>query len=773
MGLPPQASLRAIFNGTEVEEDKEVDVVGTCASFCDPDTYPSAERLLDLPRDMVVAVGLHPKTKFQSSRSMDDCFRHLRKLVQHDRITAVGEVGLDHSVPMRDWHDQMVHLKKILPLVTTRHVLVLHCRGMSHDNGTEVYMLLLSLVRQGVSQDQRIYLHCFNGDRYVLDQWTTAFPNLYLGFTRLVTSFSPHQSEALRKAEEGRILLETDAPYFSVRGRPWSAPNQLYSVAESVAAVLQMTPERLLEITTANARKLFRQTCRLLHVVLNTVPRVCLVHTATLLDSAPEDAKPFHDIPGPRGIYNIPYLGTMLQFKPFTDIGARDVESLLRTFRDRYGDISKFRMGSDYCVCISSPELCQQALSVTPKFPERFSLPICNAFYERTGEQPGLLLLNGEEWARVRKPTQRLTNRPTSLEPYLPKISIVADDYVETLRKSLVMDDVQQSLYRFTTESVGMLCFNKRLGCLDGGHRLDTIIYGLDIFVEAVEKDLRAIVRPHKYLKLKTPFYRKFEESFLALRNLCKEHVTELIAEFCRLEEEGKLKEYMEKDPNMVFTLLQDRSLDEGTVTTTVTDMFIAGVDSAAKTLSLVLQNLAINPDKQDKLYEELQEAGLTAGQPLTNTVLSSLPYLKACIKESMRLHYPSSGGLLKNLSQDMTIGGYHIPEKTNVLIANAVMVKDARYFDDPEEFIPERWIRTDVSTSQVIKAFSNLPFGHGNRNCVGRRFAEREMQIGIAKLIQNFRVRLPPGCAFVSHDYQTFAAPKGKLTLLLENRVC
>ncbi|XP_033758156.1 putative deoxyribonuclease TATDN2 [Pecten maximus] len=252
MGLPPHASLRAIFNGTVVEEDKEVDVVGTCASFCDPDTYPSAERLLDLPRDMVVAVRLHPKTKFQSFREVDDCFRHLRKLVQQERVTAVGEVGLDHTVPMRDWHYQMVNLQKILPLVTTRHVLVLHCRGMSHDNGTEVYMLLLSLVRQGVSRDQRIYLHCFNGDRYVLDQWTTAFPNLYLGFTRLVTSFTPHQSEALRKVEEGRILLETDAPYFSVRGRPWSAPNQLYSVAESVAAVLQMTPERLLEITTAN-----------------------------------------------------------------------------------------------------------------------------------------------------------------------------------------------------------------------------------------------------------------------------------------------------------------------------------------------------------------------------------------------------------------------------------------------------------------------------------------------------------------------------------------
>lgn len=511
---------------------------------------------------------------------------------------------------------------------------------------------------------------------------------------------------------------------------------------------------------------------KLLQVVQNVTPKVCLIHTATVIDTAVNDVKPFSEIPGPRGLYTVPYLGTLLQFKPFSDIGARDVEALLRTFRDLYGDISRFRMGRDYCVCISTPELCKQVLSVSPKYPERFSLPICNAFYERTGEQPGLLLLNGEDWARVRKPTQRLTNRPSSLEPYLPKISIVADDYVETLRHSLFIDDVQQSLYRFTIESVGMLCFNKRLGCLGGGRQLDTIIDGLDIFVEAVEKDLRAVVRPYKFLKIKTPFYKKFEESFLALRNLCKEHVTELITEFCRLEEEGKLEEYMDKDPNMVFTLLYDRSLDESTVTTTVTDMFIGGVDSAAKTLSLVLQNLAINPDKQEILYEELQGAGLTAGQPLTNKVLSSVPYLKACIKESMRLHYPSSGGMLKTLSQDMTIGGYQIPKKTNLLIANAVMVRDSRYFDNPDQFIPERWLRTDDSTSQVVKAFSNIPFGHGKRNCVGRRFAERDMQIGLAKLIQNFRFSLPPGYSVVSHSYQTFAAPEDKLTLKLEARV-
>ena len=134
---------------------------------------------------------------------------------------------------------------RFLEVLNTNQVLLLHCRGMDNDNGTEAYMLLRQLVKLFVCYTQRIYLHCFTGDYYVFRQWNTTFPNLYIGL------------QASRGVRNDRLLFETDAPYFQLRGQAWSAPNQLYSVAECVAPHRGVTPKELLESTTSNAEKLF------------------------------------------------------------------------------------------------------------------------------------------------------------------------------------------------------------------------------------------------------------------------------------------------------------------------------------------------------------------------------------------------------------------------------------------------------------------------------------------------------------------------------------
>lgn len=235
MGLGQKASLSMVMQQVPVDSGKQLDLVGSCASFGDPPTYPSEQRLREHLEDLVVAVGLHPRLRFRSRREEDDCFRVLKKVSENDRVLAFGEVGLDHTEAPRNWPDQMEVLRKALSLVRKRHALVMHCRGMAGGNGTEGFMLLLCLVRKPIPADQRVYLNCFSGDEYVLRQWSEAFPNLYLGFTRQARSFGEAQIGALKAVADDRILLETDAPYFQGPGRTWSAPNQLYSVAEIVA----------------------------------------------------------------------------------------------------------------------------------------------------------------------------------------------------------------------------------------------------------------------------------------------------------------------------------------------------------------------------------------------------------------------------------------------------------------------------------------------------------------------------------------------------------
>ena len=99
---------------------------------------------------MAVAVGFHPNHSQVDRDVLDEHWEHILQLLQSPRVTAVGEVGLDHSAHPMTWHAQMASLEKLLTVVAIDKVLVLHCRGMKAGDGTEVYMLLHQLVRKGV-----------------------------------------------------------------------------------------------------------------------------------------------------------------------------------------------------------------------------------------------------------------------------------------------------------------------------------------------------------------------------------------------------------------------------------------------------------------------------------------------------------------------------------------------------------------------------------------------------------------------------------------------
>ena len=169
LGVPARG-LEDIVSQVPVDDDKRVRLVGTVAVYCDADTYPSEQSLLDLPGDMVVAVGLHPRHARDKVSSMDRDIRRMVRLLQNPRVTALGEIGLDHTEPMRHWPYQVELLERILPKLQDGHVLVLHCRGMKGDCGTEAYLLLLHFLKKYVRSSHPIHLHCFTGNQYVVQR---------------------------------------------------------------------------------------------------------------------------------------------------------------------------------------------------------------------------------------------------------------------------------------------------------------------------------------------------------------------------------------------------------------------------------------------------------------------------------------------------------------------------------------------------------------------------------------------------------------------------
>ncbi|KPJ20512.1 Cytochrome P450 CYP12A2 [Papilio machaon] len=138
----------------------------------------------------------------------------------------------------------------------------------------------------------------------------------------------------------------------------------------------------------------------------------------------------------------------------------------------------------------------------------------------------------------------------------------------------------------------------------------------------------------------------------------------------------------------------------------------------AANTVIPTFYLLAKNPEKQNKLREEILSCS------------EKRPYLKACIKEAMRI-MPVVSGNLRQTSKEYSLLGYHIPKHSLLTFANQhVSMMDCHY-PRPNEYIPERWMadKEDPLYHGNVHPFAFMPFGFGTRSCIGHRIAELEME--------------------------------------------
>ena len=138
--------------------------------------------------------------------------------------------------------------------------------------------------------------------------------------------------------------------------------------------------------------------------------------------------------------------------------------------------------------------------------------------------------------------------------------------------------------------------------------------------------------------------------------------------------------------------LLKRNGRDSNVPIVMAVDSMVAGVDTTGNAASILLYDLASNPDKQEKLHQEIVKVTGKTGQ-MTEASLTELRYLKACIAESLRLN-PIVHITSRTSQEDMVLGGYKIPKGSFVVRNNAVTTRDTSYFDNPEKFLPERWIR-------------------------------------------------------------------------------
>jgi cytochrome P450 len=178
------------------------------------------------------------------------------------------------------------------------------------------------------------------------------------------------------------------------------------------------------------------------------------------------------------------------------------------------------------------------------------------------------------------------------------------------------------------------------------------------------------------------------------------------------------------------------RGLDRRELRDQLLTLYLAGHETTSHALTWAFYLLSQHPAAQRALDDEL--ARVLGGRPPGFEDLQNLVYTEWVVKEAMRL-YPPAFAIPRLAIQDAAIGPYPISAGSEVVIWTYHMHRDPRFFPEPERFLPERF--ADSSSAERSK-HAYLPFGAGQRACIGQTFAMIEAQLLIASLAQQVRFR-------------------------------
>ncbi|KAL5544079.1 hypothetical protein UlMin_007863 [Ulmus minor] len=169
-------------------------------------------------------------------------------------------------------------------------------------------------------------------------------------------------------------------------------------------------------------------------------------------------------------------------------------------------------------------------------------------------------------------------------------------------------------------------------------------------------------------------------------------------------------------------------------------DMFLGGTDTASATLEWMMAELMRNPKVMKKVQEEVRR--VVGKKPMIEpNHINQMEYLKCVVKETLRLRSPVPLLAPRETLTSVDMGGYHIPAKTRVLVNAWAIQRDPSLWDEPEEFIPERFENRNVDFKGLD--FELIPFGFGRRGCPAISFGIAAVECVIANLLYWFDWKL------------------------------
>ncbi|XP_020713396.1 probable cytochrome P450 49a1 [Ceratitis capitata] len=487
------------------------------------------------------------------------------------------------------------------------------------------------------------------------------------------------------------------------------------------------------------------------------VPQAKAAKTATTVH-VPEGSasvRPYAAVPGPWGM---PVLGNSWRFAPLVgQYRIQDLDKVMKALHINYGKIVKVGglIGHPDLLFVFDGDEIRNIFKKEETMPHRPSMPSLKHYKGKLrrdffGDIAGLIGVHGKNWALFRQEVQQILLQPQTAKQYVPPLNEIASEFMERIHEMRNENDelpanFLHELHKWALESVGRVALDTRLGCLspDGSEESQQIINAINTFFWAVPE-----------LELRMPLWRFYPTK--AYRSFVKalDHFTEIcMRNISRAMDRVNAENSNETADSIVGRIVR-KTGNRKLAAVLALDLFLVGVDTTSVAISSTIYQLAKNPDKQQKLFKELRNVFPMREAEIDQSALEKIPYLRACIKETLRM-YPVVIANGRSLQTDAVIAGYHIPKGTHVIFPHLVVSNDPAYFPEPKRFLPERWLKQSEMGAAAecphhagrrIHPFVSLPFGYGRRMCVGRRFAEIELNMLLAKIFRKYKVEYNSG---------------------------
>ena len=411
----------------------------------------------------------------------------------------------------------------------------------------------------------------------------------------------------------------------------------------------------------------------------------------------------------------------------------------------KLGDVTAFRVGKVPAFFVNQPELIRDLLVTNhQKFFKGRALQRAKGLL---GE--GLLTSEKEFHLRQRRMIQPAFHR-ARINDYARAMIEFSDKISDEWRSGDVRD-IDREMMRLTLNIVGKTLFSANVETDAGevGAAMTTIVSMFNFMLFPFSEILE---------KLPLPPIQKLKRARKTLDEIIYKIINERRASG---EDTGDLLS--------MLLVAQDEETGGAMTDKQVRDecltLFLAGHETTANALVWTFYLLSQNPESERKFHRELD--AVLGGENLTPEDFPRLKYTEFVLAESMRM-FPPAWTLGRLAIEDHEFSGYEVKAKSLVLASQFVMHRDARFWENPDDFIPERW--ETLSIKEAGNKFIYFPFSKGVRSCVGEQFAWMEGVLLLANLGRRWKLSLMPAQRVAAQPLITLR-PKYGMRMRIERR--